>query len=89
MPLRAARIILSGQWFSRPDPAPARLPRCRGPRDTACGIIPVAGPVGFAYTARSVGAWRSPVSALVWGTRGRGFESRRSDHCFHVSDPDT
>ena len=26
------------------------------------------------------GAWRSPVSALVWGTRGRGFKSRRSDH---------
>src|SRR6185312_16683010 len=26
-----------------------------------------------------VGAWRSPVSALVWGTRGRGFESRRPD----------
>ena len=29
--------------------------------------------------SRPVGAWRSPVSALVWGTRGRGFESRRSD----------
>ena len=27
-----------------------------------------------------VGVWRSPVSALVWGTRGRGFESRHSDH---------
>lgn len=26
-----------------------------------------------------VGAWRSPVSALVWGTRGRGFKSRRPD----------
>ena len=23
-----------------------------------------------------------PGSALVWGTRGRGFESRRSDHFF-------
>ena len=26
-----------------------------------------------------VGAWRSPVSALVWGTRGREFKSRRPD----------
>src|SRR5581483_11809478 len=29
---------------------------------------------------RRFGAWRSPVSALVWGTRGREFKSRRSDH---------
>ena len=27
-----------------------------------------------------VGAWRSPVSAPVWGTGGRGFKSRRPDH---------
>src|SRR5690606_2598689 len=26
-----------------------------------------------------VGAWRSPVSAPVWGTGGREFESLRSD----------
>ena len=26
-----------------------------------------------------VGAWRSPVSALVWGTRGRWFKSSRPD----------
>ena len=26
-----------------------------------------------------VGAWRSPVSAPVWGTGGRGFKSRRPD----------
>ncbi len=26
------------------------------------------------------GAWRSPVSAPVWGTGGRRFESGRSDH---------
>jgi hypothetical protein len=26
------------------------------------------------------GAWRSLVSAPVWGTGGRGFKSRRSDH---------
>ena len=25
------------------------------------------------------GAWRSLVSALVWGTKGREFESRRPD----------
>src|SRR5262249_46799665 len=30
--------------------------------------------------AVSVGAWRSPVSALVWGTMGRGFKPRRPDH---------
>jgi hypothetical protein len=29
---------------------------------------------------RSVGAWRSPVSALQWGCRGRRFESVRPDH---------
>ncbi len=29
------------------------------------------------FTSRSVA---QPGSALVWGTRGRGFESRRSDH---------
>ena len=28
------------------------------------------------------GAWRSPVSALVWETRGRRFKSSRSDHFF-------
>src|ERR1700761_7188017 len=27
-----------------------------------------------------IGAWRSPVSALVWETRGRRFKSSRSDH---------
>src|SRR3954469_1295056 len=26
-----------------------------------------------------IGAWRSPVSALVWETRGRRFKSPRSD----------
>src|SRR6185312_2476085 len=31
-----------------------------------------------------VGAWRSPVSALVWETRGRGFESRRPDQKFPI-----
>src|ERR1700678_4062950 len=27
------------------------------------------------------GTWRSLVSASVWGTEGREFESRRPDHC--------
>lgn len=26
------------------------------------------------------GLWRRLVSALVWGTRGRGFKSRQPDH---------
>ena len=30
----------------------------------------------------SIGAWRSPVSALVWETRGRRFKSSRSDHFY-------
>jgi hypothetical protein len=33
---------------------------------------------GERYTRRS-GAWRSLVSALVWGTRGPEFKSRRPD----------
>lgn len=32
---------------------------------------------------RFVGTWRSQVSALVWGTRGRRFESARPDHPVH------
>lgn len=31
------------------------------------------------------GAWRSPVSALVWETRGRRFKSSRSDHFFKAA----
>ena len=34
------------------------------------------------------GAWRSPASALAWGVRGPGFESRRPDfgnHNFVIS----
>jgi hypothetical protein len=31
------------------------------------------------YSASQVGAWRSPVSAPVWGTGGRVFKSRRPD----------
>src|SRR6185436_1569947 len=31
------------------------------------------------YGSPRCGAWRSLVSALVWGTKGREFESRRPD----------
>src|SRR5204862_4479035 len=31
------------------------------------------------YGSPRPGAWRSLVSALVWGTKGRGFESHRPD----------
>ena len=31
------------------------------------------------YGSLRCGAWRSLVSALVWGTKGREFESRRPD----------
>ena len=34
---------------------------------------------GSIVRAVLVGAWRSPVSAPVWGTGGRGFKSRRPD----------
>ena len=40
----------------------------------------LAAPRPWRYKPALVGAWRSPVSALVWGTRGREFKSRRSDH---------
>ena len=33
-----------------------------------------------ACVPQGIGAWRSPVSALVWETRGRRFKSFRSDH---------
>ena len=54
------------------------------------GLLP--GGIGGAtsrFPARkgTVGAWRSLVSALVWGTRGRGFESRRSDHSGGIAPP--
>ena len=39
----------------------------------------VAGLADRVYSDLSVGAWRSPVSAPVWGTGGRGFKSRRPD----------
>ena len=31
----------------------------------------------------ALGTWRSLVSALVWGTRGRRFKSGRPDHDVH------
>ena len=33
----------------------------------------------MSYGFPRCGAWRSLVSALVWGTKGREFESRRPD----------
>ena len=33
----------------------------------------------MSYGFPPCGAWRSLVSALVWGTKGREFESRRPD----------
>src|SRR6266498_2920997 len=35
---------------------------------------------GPSITLSADGAWRSLVSALVWGTRGPEFKSRRPDH---------
>ena len=32
------------------------------------------------YNSAPVGVWRSLVSALVWGTRGRQFKSGHADH---------
>ena len=59
------------------------LPSCAAPPERLQERPAAAGLGGQRF-----GAWRSPVSALVWGTRGRGFKSRRSDHfsrqCFHV-----
>ena len=40
----------------------------------------LAAPSSLRLYTPQVGAWRSLVSALVWGTRGREFKSRRSDH---------
>src|SRR5882762_4179544 len=40
------------------------------------------------YTNRhGIGAWRSPVSALVWETRGRRFKSSRSDQFYQLKSP--
>ena len=41
-------------------------------RDRQPGVI--AGDIYFKF-----GTWRSPVSALDWGSRGREFKSPRSD----------
>ena len=44
-------------------------------------IVLLASPVSssFASNTRQSGLWRSLVSASVWGTEGRGFESRQPD----------
>ena len=35
---------------------------------------------GLPSVVRRFGVWRSLVSALHWGCKGRGFESRHPDH---------
>ena len=47
----------------------------------ADGSEPAAG-----MMARIHGTWRSLVSALVWGTRGRRFKSGRPDGYSDMSD---
>ena len=42
-----------------------------------CGIA--CKPVLGYNSLQDIGAWRSPASALAWGVRGPGFESRRPD----------
>ena len=43
-------------------------------------LVRVARTIGTRYNvSRSIGAWRSPVSALAWGARGRRFKSSRPD----------
>ena len=43
-------------------------------------FVRVARTIGTRYNvSRSIGAWRSPVSALAWGARGRRFKSSRPD----------
>jgi hypothetical protein len=39
------------------------------------------------YGSPRPGAWRSLVSALVWGTKGRRFESGRPDSNPRLEDP--
>ncbi len=58
-------------------PLPFRCVARRDGRAPAEAETPVSGcPLGW----RRRGAWRSLVSALVWGTRGPEFESRRPDN---------
>ena len=45
--------------------------------------LPIDRTCSFVHKRKLVGAWRSPVSAPVWGTGGRRFESSRSDHFTH------
>src|SRR5674476_344758 len=60
----------AGRLRSRPSPAAALTAR------EGCARIP----------ACTAGVWRSLVSALVWGTRGRQFKSGHADHfsCPHL-----
>ena len=54
-------------------------------QDVAPPRLSLAAPSPVRIYARHGGAWRSLVSALVWGTRGREFKSRRSDQIMKLN----
>ena len=82
----------SGRAIAPEEPSDSRTPaRLRAQRGrflpgSSCSIVrrPWRKPweIPLAAWPPNVGAWRSLVSALVWGTRGRRFKSSRSDHSF-------
>ena len=43
-------------------------------------VLSLAAAENIVMYPRSVGPWRSLVSASVWGAEGREFESHRPDH---------
>ena len=72
-------VPLAGSYWGGSCDRNAKIERGEFRRGRAtCGSCEARGPIPI-VRAVPVGAWRSPVSALVWGTRGRGFESRRPD----------
>ena len=73
-----ARGACGGPRAPRTGPlvTPVVAPRGRQPGQRGRGP---AGLEPACYRAHRRGAWRSLVSALVWGTRGPEFESRRPD----------
>ena len=61
--------------------------RAKYPEDGGSAIVPrgvfrALRRAAIEANGTSIGAWRSPVSALVWETRGRRFKSSRSDHFY-------
>ena len=80
--LKAAHID-PGRRGNATSLAAAGQPTCAIARRTGAAYKPAPALVRDGVTRaghHGHGAWRSPVSALVWGTRGREFKSRRSDH---------